>query len=257
MRPKEENGVAAAPSSGKAAAENDRGKAGKEMKDKNAYKAALKEKPTVDMALFGRMVADDPSLNYDAAAQVAHSISTHAVQNEFDYYTAIDDRAPEDNAGAGHIGTTEFNSATLYRYATVNVDELAALIPESASEAVKGFVEAFCCSMPTGKQNSFANRTMPDLVYVTVRKDQPVNLAGAFEKPVRAGTEGYVDASEKALADYARQTYERFLPSPAHSFVCSRGDGFGEPTEAMPLRTLIERIGEIAAERLAEIGAAK
>ena len=70
-------------------------------KDKNRYKEALKEAPSADMALFGRMVADDPSLNYDAAAQVAHSISTHTVQNEFDYFTAVDDCAPEDNAGAG------------------------------------------------------------------------------------------------------------------------------------------------------------
>ena len=72
------------------------------------------------------MVASDPSLNYDAAAQVAHAISTHSVQNEFDYFTAVDDLSPEDNAGAGHLGTVEFSSSTLYRYATVNVDELRA-----------------------------------------------------------------------------------------------------------------------------------
>ena len=63
-------------------------------KDKKQYKEALKAAPSADMALFGRMVADDPSLNYDAAAQVAHSISTHTVQNEFDYFTAVDDCAP-------------------------------------------------------------------------------------------------------------------------------------------------------------------
>lgn len=84
-------------------------------KDKKQYKEALKAAPSADMALFGRMVADAPSLNYDAAAQVAHSISTHTVQNEFDYFTAVDDCAPEDNAGAGHLGTVEYNSATLYR----------------------------------------------------------------------------------------------------------------------------------------------
>jgi CRISPR system Cascade subunit CasC len=76
-------------------------------------KNALKEFPAIDIALFGRMVASDPSLNYDAAAQVAHSISTHKIQNEYDFFTAVDDRAPEDNDGAGHLGTTEFNSSTL------------------------------------------------------------------------------------------------------------------------------------------------
>lgn len=95
--------------------------AAENCKDDSAYEDALNENPTVDMVLFGRMVAKAPSLNYDAAAQVAHSISTHTVQNEFDYFTAVDDCAPEDNAGAGHLGTVEYNSATLYRYATVNV----------------------------------------------------------------------------------------------------------------------------------------
>ena len=92
--------------------------------DKKAYKEAMQKEPSYDMALFGRMVASDPSLNYDAAAQVAHSISTHTIHNEYDYFTAVDDCAPEDNAGAGHLGTVEFNSFTMYRYATVNVMEL-------------------------------------------------------------------------------------------------------------------------------------
>lgn len=100
--------------------------------DKKQYRDALKAAPSMDMALFGRMVADDPSLNYDAAAQVAHSISTHAVQNEYDYFTAVDDCQAEDNAGAGHLGTVEYNSSTLYRYATVNVMELAGQLGAAA-----------------------------------------------------------------------------------------------------------------------------
>ena len=65
--------------------------AAEECADKKEYKKALSTAPSADIALFGRMVADDPSLNFDAAAQVAHSISTHAVQNEYDYFTAVDD----------------------------------------------------------------------------------------------------------------------------------------------------------------------
>ncbi len=220
--------------------------------EKADCKAVLKAHPAVDMALFGRMVADDPSLNYDAAAQVAHSISTHAVQNEFDYYTAVDDCAPEDNAGAGHIGTTEFNSSTLYRYATINVDELTNnLIPHESVEAVKGFLEAFCCSMPTGKQNSFANRTLPDLVYVTIRRDQPVNLVGAFEKPVQAGMEGYFAASEKALVEFARKTYTLFAPAPELAIGCSRGDGLKDLAEILPLQAMIAKVGEYISAHLA------
>ena len=39
----------------------------------------------VDVALFGRMLADMPEKNQNAACQVAHAISTHAVDREFDY----------------------------------------------------------------------------------------------------------------------------------------------------------------------------
>ena len=110
--------------------------------DKKACQAALNSKPSIDMALFGRMVAADPSMNFDACAQVAHAISTHAVNNEYDYFTAVDDMSPADNAGAAHLDTVEFNSSTLYRYATVNVSELFRLIGTDTSKAVTGFAKA-------------------------------------------------------------------------------------------------------------------
>ena len=106
--------------------------------DKKAYKEAMQKEPSYDMALFGRMVASDPSLNYDAAAQVAHSISTHTIHNEYDYFTAVDDCSQEDNAGAGHLGTVEFNSFTMYRYATVNVMELYRHLGKDTAEVVEG-----------------------------------------------------------------------------------------------------------------------
>ena len=188
------------------------------VSDKAEYKAALKEFPSIDIALFGRMVASDPSINYDASARVAHSISTHEVNNEYDYFTAVDDLSAEDNAGAGHLGTVEFNSSTLYRYATVNVRELFKSLGTDTPKAVEGFAKAFLLSMPTGKQNTFANRTVPDFAYITVREDQPVNLAGAFEAPVRADQNGYVLKSIKALTDYADKTYKTFVDAPKNAY---------------------------------------
>lgn len=193
----------------------------KDAVDKKEAQRALNEFPAIDIALFGRMVADDPSLNFDAAAQVAHAISTHAVHNEYDYFTAVDDCSPEDNAGAGHLGTVEFNSSTLYRYATVNVGELAKSLKVDTAFAVRSFGDAFIRSMPTGKQNTFANRTRPDAVYVTIRGDQPVNLAGAFEKPIVAGQNGYVQNSVKALAQYAEETYGDYVDKPRAAFSVS------------------------------------
>ena len=218
-------------------------------KDKKQYKEALKAAPSADMALFGRMVADDPSLNYDAAAQVAHSISTHTVQNEFDYFTAVDDCAPEDNAGAGHLGTVEYNSATLYRYATVNVLELVRTLgAEQAAQTVRAFGEAFIRSMPTGKQNSFANRTLPDAVYVTLRQDQPVNLCGAFEKPVRKSEEGYAEPSKMALKQYAKELYNTFAEAPEQSFTV--GTGLEELAQPMPLNTMLAVLEKAVEEKL-------
>ena len=210
---------------------------------------ALNENPTVDMVLFGRMVASAPSLNYDAAAQMAHSISTHTVQNEFDYFTAVDDCAPEDNAGAGHLGTVEYNSATLYRYATVNVLELVRTLgAEQAAQTVRAFGEAFIRSMPTGKQNSFANRTLPDAVYVTLRQDQPVNLCGAFEKPVRKSEEGYAEPSKMVLKQYAKELYNTFAEAPEQSFTV--GTGLEELAQPMPLNTMLAALEKAVEEKL-------
>ena len=173
------------------------------MEDTKACQDALCRDPAIDMVLFGRMVAKPASLSYDAASQVAHSISTHAVSNEFDFFTAVDDRQTSDESGAAHMDPTEFNSSTLYRYATVNVLEVEKNLPGQAAEVLRAFAEAFVHSMPTGKQNSFANRTLPNDLYVTIRRDQPVNLVSAFEKPVTAsGNSGYLAASERALAEY-------------------------------------------------------
>lgn len=172
---------------------------------------------SIDIALFGRMVADDPSLNADASAQVAHSISTHKIENEYDYFTAVDDMAPKDNAGAGMIGVVEFNSSTLYRYATVAVHELNEELAgerEAVKKAVVTFAKAFITSMPTGKQNTFANRTLPDAVMVTIRADQPINMVGAFEDPIKAGQEGYAQKSINALLNYADEVYSTFAEKP-------------------------------------------
>ena len=219
------------------------------------YEEALIENPSADMVLFGRMVAQKASLKYDAAAQVAHSISTHAVQNEYDYFTAVDDCQAEDNAGAGHLGTVEYNSSTLYRYATVNVMELAGQLGAAqTAETVRAFGEAFLFSMPTGKQNTFANRTLPDAVYVTLREDQPVNLCGAFERAVPRSAQGYAAPSKAALAQYAQQMYSSFAEAPAQSFTV--GSGLEELAPAQTAKAMLDALEKAVRDALAgnEVG---
>ena len=213
--------------------------------DKKAYKEALKAAPSADMIFFGRMVAADPSLNYDAAAQVAHSISTHRAQTEYDYFTAVDDCAPEDNAGAGHLGTVEYNSATLYRYATVNLGELEEHLSQAeCAAALKAFVRAFLLSMPTGKQNTFANRTLPDAVYVAIRKDQPVNLCQAFERAVPASDRGFSAPSKERLVRCAKEVYANYAAEPAAAFTL--GTGLEELGQPMPIDRLLDAVTSTA-----------
>lgn len=200
-------------------------------------KKALDLDHSVDIALFGRMVADATDLNVDAAAQVAHAISVHPVENEFDYYTAVDDHKAEDDeedAGAGMIGTVEFNSSTLYRYATVDVDRLHANLgdAEATRRAVEAFLQAFARSLPSGKQNTFANRTLPDAVVVSVRESQPVNLVGAFEEPIEGGSR--LSAASRRLADHAEAIDEAYGTTPVAGWV----------VRATPSTVELDRLGE-------------
>lgn len=168
---------------------------------------------SIDIALFGRMVAEPNSLNVDAACQVAHALGVGEVMSEFDYYTAVDDaKSADDDAdeGAGMIGTIEFASATLYRYATINLELLRENLGDEsvAEEAVELFVKSFVRSMPTGKITTFANRTLPDAVLVQVRDDQPINLIGAFEDPVRPDRAGFVKPAVDRFVAYAHELEE-------------------------------------------------
>lgn len=172
------------------------------------------------VALFGRMVATDPTLNVDAATQVAHALSTHRVDSEFDYYTAVDDVDSEaDETGAGMIGTVEFNAATMYRYATVDLDSLVENLGgdlDAAADVAVAFVRAFLVSMPTGKRNTFANNTRPDFSLLSLREDQPVSLAAAFERPV-FGTEGHLGESVRRLVAHHQDQDECYGTSPVLS----------------------------------------
>lgn len=150
-------------------------------------KSVLDGGKAVDVALFGRMLADLPAVNQNAACQIAHAISTHRVEREFDYFTAVDDRGEPDESGAGMIGQVEFNSATLYRYAVIDARKLLANLQgdrDLTLSAVEAFVQAMVRAIPTGKQNSFAAHNAPEFVGICLRHGAPLNLANAFEKPV-------------------------------------------------------------------------
>lgn len=176
-----------------------------------SLEGALNGKRAVDIALFGRMLADLPERNTDAAAQVAHALGTHALkQREFDFYTAVDDLKPQDNAGADMLGTVEFGSATFYRYIAVDLAKLRDNLgkdDELLLRGLKALLYATVFAAPTGKQNTFAAHNLPSLISAVVRQDaSPRNLANAFEIAVTPSEKGYVGASIRKLdEEWAKQ----------------------------------------------------
>ncbi|MDY5152549.1 CRISPR system Cascade subunit CasC [Actinobaculum suis] len=218
----------------------------------------LNTEHSIDMAMFGRMLAEAPAFNVDASVQVAHAIGVHESEPEFDYYTAIDDVLEDaEQIGAGMIGTTQMMSSTLYRFATVNVEGLATNLgnADMANEAAVLFVKAFVESMPTGKQNSFANNTLPELVYVAVRNTRSVSLVNAFEDPVERKDSTRRRAAAEALAQEARDIEETYGMKPLGAYVLATG-GLGEPfsglAENVTFQKLSEKVGELLAAAKAE-----
>lgn len=172
---------------------------------KKALSALARERTSLDMALFGRMVAADPESSIDAACQVAHAMGVGRVAVEHDFYVAMDDLADASSSGGAMMGSIEFTSSTLYRYACLDVDALKVSLgdpqPAVLAAAVRSFIDAFVTSMPGGRSNSFANQTLPSTVRVVVRDTRPFSFVGAFEKPVQPGDDQSVTEMAAAAMD--------------------------------------------------------
>ncbi len=181
-----------------------------------AFKGEKKEtkslpKDAADIALFGRMVANDHSLTVEAASMFSHALSTHKVDNEIDFFAAVDDLQPKDESGAGMTSTLEFNSATYYRFAALNLDMLAdaehlgCMTKEERQSVVRIFVEATVKAIPGARKNTMNGNTLPNYVLGVIReKGHPVQLINAFENPIRS-SQGYAARSVELLnSEYAK-----------------------------------------------------
>jgi CRISPR system Cascade subunit CasC len=240
------------------------------LKDKD-FKARVRQaadtRHSVDIALFGRMVADATDINVDAAAQVAHAISVHPVENESDYFTAVDDRSPESEPGAGMIGIVDFNAATLYRYAALDVNRLAENLgtglreDESRTEpvrrAVEAFIRGFALSMPTGKINTFGNHTVPDVVLVKLRTSRPVSFVAAFEEAIGVGEQrgGYLRGACERLAVEIPKLEDAYdLHEGTDSWVVCAGsatEALEQAGERVSIDQLVTGVGAAVTARLA------
>jgi CRISPR system Cascade subunit CasC len=183
-----------------------------------AFKGEKKEarslpKDAADIALFGRMVANDHSLTVEAASMFSHALSTHKADNEIDFFAAVDDLQPKEESGAGMTSTLEFNSATYYRFAALNLNMLAdeehlgAMSRVERQSVVRTFLEATIKAIPGARRNTMNGNTLPDYVLGVVReKGHPIQLINAFESPVRS-SQGYTAKSIELL----RSEYKKLI----------------------------------------------
>jgi len=181
-----------------------------------SIRAAIKSaqlKDAADIALFGRMVANDHSLTVEAASMFSHALSTHKVDNEIDFFAAVDDLQSKEESGAGMTSTLEFNSATYYRFAALNFDMLAdtehlkSMTREERQKVVRTFIKATIKAIPGARKNTMNGNTLPDYVLGVAReKGHPIQLVNAFENPVRS-SQGYAAKSVELLkTEYEKLT---------------------------------------------------
>lgn len=153
----------------------------------------------LDIALFGRMVAKAADMNVEAAASFAHAISTHKVSNEVEFFTALDDL--QDEPGSAHMGSLEFNSATYYRYVSLDVGQLAQTLgTDDLKKAIAAFTQALFVAVPNARQTTQSGASPWEFARVLVRKGQRLQVP--FEQPVKACGEGYLQPSIEALKSY-------------------------------------------------------
>jgi CRISPR system Cascade subunit CasC len=198
---------------------------------------------SVDIAMFGRMTTSEAFEDVKAAVQVAHALSTCALAQEFDYYTAVDDLSGK--SSAEFIGDVEFNSLTYYKYLNVHWEQLVTNLGGDvavARRAALALLEAAATAQPTGKQNSFASHCLPDLVLVEARdRNLPVSYANAFLRPARAsGDRTLMDASVDQLSDYLTRVCATYGLSDRRAFTAIQDYALPGASRATSLSLLKE-----------------
>lgn len=168
-----------------------------EQRDAAPTEAELKllsrPRQAVDIAMFGRMLADASAFNVEAAVQVAHAITVHKAPVEDDYFSAVDDLNTRDQTGAGHIGERGYGAGLFYLYLCIDREQLRENLGGDAAltqRALAALLEAVTKVSPTGMQNSFASRAYASYVLAEKGNQQPRSLVQAFYKPVSTSAEG-------------------------------------------------------------------
>ncbi len=190
-----------------------------------------KDHKAADIALFGRMLADSPAYNTEAACQVAHAITVHRAAVEDDYFTAVDDlNTHEEDAGSAHIGEQGFGAGLFYAYVCLDCDSLREKLGDDlASKTIHALADAAAKVAPGGKQNGFASRACAYYVLAEKGTRQPRSLSLAFMKPVGESGDGMLANAVAALTSMRDNLDKVYyggdaLPSKAINALTGEGD---------------------------------
>ncbi len=161
---------------------------------------------SVDVALSGRMATSDLTYGIDGALSLAHTITTHQVDSEIDWFTAVDDLVEDSgDVGAGHLNTQEFGAGVFYRYASLNIGQLrknlGGATRKEALKIAQHLIQMLATVVPTAKQHSHAAYNLADFVLVSF-SDIPISAANAFEQPIRKSNKGFLRPSIEAFQKY-------------------------------------------------------
>lgn len=216
----------------------------------------------LDIALSGRMATSGLMTSVDGALAVAHAITTHGVEQDIDWFTAVDDLTQDQGeTGAGHLNTQQFSSGVFYRYASLNLKQLQVnlgLLPdmksvetdESRNRALN--IASHVCHLlatvvPSAKQQSFAAHNPADFAIVSFA-DQPISLANAFEQPVKpiGKDKGFLGTSIQVITEYwLRMNRAYGLEEQARAFAVNKdGIKLGDAPAVDSLKNMKEWIVE-------------
>ncbi|MGW0469500.1 type I-E CRISPR-associated protein Cas7/Cse4/CasC [Streptomyces sp. NPDC003027] len=207
---------------------------------REAVLTALAPRDAIDIALYGRFlaeIADSP--NVDGAIQTGHAFTVHAAEHIDDFYAAADDAKlhrkehaldfldAANDAGAGMTGYQSLITGTFYRHAVldrykIRMNLLAAgMKPDQAETAAdaaeREFVEAFANAVPHAKKNTTASTGVLPKLVMAFTGARPFNYAGAFERPIDETTDGPASlaATERLLKQHTLVLRKRTDISPA------------------------------------------
>lgn len=222
---------------------DDKSEETKELK-KNLTQA-IQGHNSIDLALFGRMVADNKNMGVEGCMDVAQIIGVSELVRQEDFYTAVDECNPRDDAGAGMMGDTLFVSDVAYRYACINTDELDENLSDEKDIkhlVIKEVIRAFICAEPSARQHSMAAHVLPEYVRVEVRRD-PMSYASAFEVPVDYADD-LMAASVRKLENKAEK-FAKAYTKPDYIFVLNLSDYIAENSDAYTCKNVDELAGEV------------